>query len=417
MDYALIRKIIRDSVRIDHVRYACTEVVTIAHDNDRSLLYDGKYYSPLIDTIEDDLARLGIRCQSIARIISTIKGHIAYGNVVSPDGAFARALISKRVKSLFSRGKYPFSQMEEKIWGKILDVTGARKVIGIQPSRELCAAAHKRDIWVADVQHGIIGEGHLWYGERYRANDPKEQLPDAFCCWDYGSQEVIERWASKKGIRAIATGNRWVARFQRPLPDDWLAAKLIERYRAEAAYVSGKPTILVSLTWGDVSVDNGFMFDGLRDVIQKTSDRIRWLVRLHPNQLKGFATHEGKRFPDYYRKNLAGHVEWSVTTRSPLPVVLAHADLHISSFSSVGIEAAQMGVKSAMLDPRLRVQGNSEYDKFFRYYREKGMIYFVEETEDKILNWIEKNLNNKKMPEDFDRYDQEYAKLIDFLAN
>jgi len=110
-------------------------------------------------------------------------------------------------------------------------------------------------------------------------------------------------------------------------------------------------------------------------------------------------------------------VEWSVTTRSPLPVVLAHADLHISSFSSVGIEAAQMGVKSAMLDPRLRVQGNSEYDKFFRYYREKGMIYFVEETEDKILNWIEKNLNNKKMPEDFDRYDQEYAKLIDFLAN
>src|SRR5687767_8476343 len=112
MDYAILWKIFRDLFRIDRNHYGQTKVLTLAHDIDRSLLLDGKYYSPLVDTVEDDLRPYAIRCVSIARIISTVKGDLSYGNVHSPEGAFARALLCKRLKGLFSRGRYPFSRME-----------------------------------------------------------------------------------------------------------------------------------------------------------------------------------------------------------------------------------------------------------------------------------------------------------------
>ena len=57
MDYAIVRKILVDCLRRDREDYPRSNVLTVAHDNDRSLLHRGKFYSPLIDTIEDDLAK------------------------------------------------------------------------------------------------------------------------------------------------------------------------------------------------------------------------------------------------------------------------------------------------------------------------------------------------------------------------
>src|SRR5690606_892107 len=147
-------KVLRDCFRVDGPLPSPTPVLTVAGDNSRSVLYRGKYYAPLIDTISDALAARGVRTLSIARIISTIKNERSYGAVYAPDGAFARALVEKKLKSRFRRSAYPFSARERRVWERILDATQATKVVAIQPSRELCVACRDRGVWVADLQHG-----------------------------------------------------------------------------------------------------------------------------------------------------------------------------------------------------------------------------------------------------------------------
>lgn len=415
MDWSLAFKILRDCFRWDRVNYPRAEVLTVAHDTDRSLLHEGRWYSPLVDTLEDDLRARGVRCVSVARIISRIKGDLAYGKALSPEGAFARALVVKRLIGLLRRGgAYPYSQMEERIWGRILDATGVRRVVAIQPSRELCVACRKRGVWVADIQHGVIGESHPWYGETYRAHEPAEYLPHAFLCWDQGSLEVIDRWVAAKGVETIVTGNRWVARFIRPRAHDGLVGAMLEKFRAGYANPRGKPTLLVALSWGDVTIPNGFMVDALRDVIRQTQGQYHWLVRLHPNQLNGFATHEAGRFRRYFEENLQGYVEWELATRSPLPLVLSHVDMVISWNSSVSIEAAQMGIRTCLMDPRLLPGGS--YQDYYAYYREKGVVQVIEPTQQAILNGIQRYVARHRQGEDFDRYDAHYERLLDFMT-
>ena len=414
MDYALARKVILDCFKVSRIAYGKADVLTVAHDCDRHLLYRGKYYSPLIDTIEDDLSKVGIRCISIARLMSNYKGELAYGNVYSPEGAFARALVQKRLLGALFRHRYPYSRMEETVWGEILDETKARKVVAVLPSRELCVACKKRGVWVTDVQHGVIADSHPWYGERFRRDDPRDQVPNAFLCWDPGSEEVIGRWAPEKGAKIFVTGNRWVARFLRRRPDDHVVNELFSAYHAKRINPEGKPSILVTLAWGAVNIPNGIMVDELRDVIRSTADRYHWFVRVHPNALNGFAKHEGRAFPSYYHSNLEGLVEWETATRSALPLILSQCNLHISWGSSTSIEAAQLGIRSALLDPYLRTP--AKWGDYYGYYRRVGMIQFLEVAESEILRWIEANIGTKRPPEDFDRYDAAYRDVIDFVA-
>lgn len=414
MDYVIIKKIALDCFKIDTHEYPKSNVLTVAHDNDRSLMYRGKYYSPLIDTMEDDLAKSGVQCVSVARIISTIKGDVSYGKVFSPEGGFARSLIKKRLKGLIFRNQYPYSRAEEFVWGRILDKTGAKKVFGIQPSRELCMACHKRGIWVADVQHGVIADTHPWYGQAFRAQDVPDVLPSAFLCWDAGSKAVIDKWAQDKNIVTHVIGNRWLARFVRCDEADVMVRSLCEEYENHVPAVADRKTILVSLSWGNTNIENGFVPEGLEAVIKKTANRFRWLIRLHPNQVKGFASDEAPRFIGYFNNKLVGCAEWEAATSSPLPVVLQGVDLHISWNSSVSIEAAQIGIKSALLDPRLRSLG--EWSDYYGHYREAGLINLESEEEPTIMGWIERNLDSKAKEEDFNVFDTEYQKILKFIA-
>ncbi|MGI9341898.1 MAG: hypothetical protein ACR2QV_03570 [Gammaproteobacteria bacterium] len=414
MDTAIVRKIAADCFRWDAIDYPRSDILTIAHDTDRSLLVDGKWYSPLIDTIEDDLRARGIECVSVARIASRIKGAIAHGRVYSPDGQFARALLGKRVKAALSRRGYPYSRMEESVWARIVDRVRPTKLFGIQPSRELCTVCKQRGIWVADVQHGIIGEAHPWYGEEFRRADPPAQVPDAFLCWDNTSAAVIDAWAGAQGAATVTIGNRWLARFLDFDPRDALVNRLNEEFESSEREADSRPAILVALSWGEVNIPNGFIVDGLRDAIRSTSDRYRWHIRLHPNQVAGFASDEGKRFIGYFNEQLRGHAEWEAATRSALPVVLAHSDLVISWNSSVSIEATQMGIPSAQLDPRFR-SGEFAVDNYADY-RKGGLIELVEESSASIQQWAANRTGLKRASESLDAYDDSYDRLLNFLA-
>jgi hypothetical protein len=411
--FDIIRKIARDAFRIDNVEYEPADVLTVAHDNDRSYVYDGRHYSPLIDTLEDDLRKKRLKCLSVARIISVIKGDLAYGDVRSPEGAFARALIQKRLKALLFPAHYPYSFKEERIWARVLDETGARSVIAIQPSRELCKACHERGIWVADMQHGVIADTHPWYGKSFRSKDPVNQLPSAFLCWDEGSADVIRSWA-RDAIDVQVIGNRWLNRFLHPQKDDTLVSSVLRESLTDVNGSDDRPKILVSLSWGDKDIPNGFIADALEAAIRSTSDDYRWLIRLHPNQLVGFATHEGPLFQTYYNERLKGHAEWQWVTSAPLPFVLGQVDAHISWWSSVSIEASLAGLKTALLSPRLR-EGESHAD-YYGYFRSIGSIDLVQAKPDEIRAWLKENLSRPRNPRIIAAADEAYGALLAAIA-
>lgn len=414
MDLKLLKKLLRDVWRIDDVAYPHVKVLTVAHDTDRSYLYEGRWYSPVMDTIEDDLREQGVSCVSVARVISEIKGDKAYGHVLSPEGGFARALIGKRIKSLFQRGRYAFSWQERAVWRSVLLATGARFALAIQPSREMCSACHELGVWVADVQHGVIGQAHPWYGATFRQDDPPEQLPSAFLVWDEESAQVIRSWASPSGPTAHIIGNRWLSRFSAARAGDGLVNSALERFTAASPPAANKPAILVTLSWGTVAIPNGFITEALCNVIRQTADRYRWMVRLHPNQINGFATHEGDRFPVFCERELKGAVDWEASTQAPLPAVLRETDLHICWNSSSCIEAAMLGIRSALLDPDLRAGGIWEH--YYASYRASGMVDLVDDRESDIQNWITKSLRVNKTPPSQQRDDAGYREVLQHIS-
>lgn len=415
MEYSIILKIAKDLLKFDKINYGKARVLTVAHDNDRSYLFQGKYYSPLMDTIEDDLkAMYGVSCISIARIISVIKGKKSYAKVFSPEGKFARALIEKKISGIFRQQNFPYSKWEEQTWGLILDEVSPQKVLAILPSRELCKACHDRGIWVADVQHGVIAKNHPWYGANFRSGESKELLPDGFLVWDIGSANVINEWALEKGISVRVIGNRWLARFKQINKDDFLVQEARSRIGEYLNRSNTKPYILISLSWGEDNTVKGEVPKLLEEVIRSTADRYNWLIRLHPNQIIGFATHEFNIFIKQFDSRLSGFAEWEIATRSPLPVVLGFTDLHISWMSSVALEAAQMGIKSALLNPRL----NGIFkDDYFSEYNKLGIIDFVSYDGKVIKDWITENLNTKAQSKmEQQKNDTNYRELLDFIA-
>lgn len=407
MDYAVVRKVVRDVFRKDRVTYPDADLLTVAHDTDRSYLYDGRYYSPLIDTLEDDVRAAGGRCTSVARIISSIKGDKAYGDVRSPEGAFARAFLQKRLLGVLRRGSYPYSRPEENIWSEILSATGAKSVVAIQPSRELCVASHKKGVWVADIQHGVIAEQHPWYGQQFRSKDPVEQLPDAFLCWDHGSANVIRRWADER-IETPIVGNLWLNRFMRRAAHDTLV-RAVESQVGELP-CDGRKAVLVTLSWGAEDLSQGFIAKPLEAAILNTSGRIRWLIRLHPNQLTGFATDEGPRFLRYFDNTLKGHAHWEWATRVPLPYLLSRVDTHVSWHSSVSIEAALCGLRTGLLDPRL--WPGQEMEDYFSHLKSTGDIDLLTLREQDIVAWVDRTTKLGRRPKRLDDTETIYKQIV-----
>ena len=394
MDANVIKKIIGDLFRTRFETPMPCDVLTFACDTDRSVIIDGKAYSPIIDTIEFALVEQGLKCSSVARIASRLKGDRAFGNVVSPDGAFARALVSKRMKKTFAGKGYPFSVYEKRIWARLLEASEPRAVLGIMPSRELCSACHELGIYVADVQHGVISAEHSWYAGNTRGNEPSEWLPDEFWVWDASTAALLNDWVVAKGSQAVAVGNPWL-HFFRNDDANGIRAQLEQAYPIKTK----KPLALLTISWGvekmvrvhEGKAHNGFIPKAVEEAVLATSDIIDWRIRLHPNQLYGFARDEVSRFESYFDDTFGqSSVEWQSVSYLPLPMLLSHTDLHISWSSSVCIEAANFGLRSLIYSPDL-LPGSS-HPRYYEDLVEDGYVDKIELDAVAIKHWILQNL-------------------------
>ena len=390
------------------------DVLTVANDTDRGFYFDGIYYSPIMDSLEYSMRLEGIKVACIARILSSVRKPFSYSDVYAFDGSFMRSLAEKKMRRLIG-DKRPYSLWEERRWKKILDVCGAKKVIGIQPSRELCSACHKKGVWVADIQHGVIADGPVpYYDSRMRVKEPRHWAPDAILCWDSGSARVINEW-SKAGIKttAIEIGNPWHNRINFALEQDDLVKKICSSFGIEKINLK-RPSILVTLQYDRRELPNGLISDELLKVIRATSQQYSWKIRLHPNQLKGIAADEGRKFKRLFESDLHEHVEWEWATKAPLPIVMQGVVLHLTWSSSSGIEAALMGVPTGFLDPQRREGGNLNGCVGVNF---NETFSLVENNADEIDKWIKFKLTMKHSAVNRSEQHRNYKKLIKWIAS
>lgn len=407
MDTAIVFKILRDVFRKDKIDYPECDVLTFACDTERHTRYRGKHYSPLIDTLQDAMEQKGLRCVSITRIASVIKGEKSHGQVFSPEGGFARAMVLKRLKGIFNRSRYPFSYAEARVWRRVLETTKPKVVIGVFPSRELCSVCHEMGIWVADLQHGVIAESHPWYGQGFRGSEPVQWLPDAFLVWNEGTAKIIRKWASAIGIDIQIVGNPWVDRFRARRPDDELVNEL-ERIYPQTD--NPLPKALLSLSWGDETVGDGIIHPHVERFVLDTLDRYEWHFRLHPNQLQGYATDEGIDFKHYFSDTFPPEsINWQMASAMPLPLLLSRCDLHITTHSSVCIEAASFGIPSALTDPELSAGGKRS--DYYEYLVSAGYADKIGQSYDAITKWFERNENTRIEPSE--EHGEAFCEMLD----
>ena len=384
-----IKRLLRGALIRDtwHTLSPC-DVLLVRHDNNCGYTYQGKAYAHLLDSFGDLCTQKALKVRAVAKPSSVLVGTQAYYSPVSYSQAnmiigLPRLAIQIAKGPEFA-GKWAKSRRIA-LWVDILDKANPRIVVGIQPDEYLCRAGKERGIPVYDLQHGVIADEHKWYGEKYRISTPAEDLPDGFLCWDEQSVATIMKWADKKGVRTIKVGNPWFLRFSQNNPDDFLVREAIAQ---GGKYNDARPSILVSLQWGMLQPEvssHGIIVDALEKVILDTANKYDWILRLHPVQLRsGERETVLKYLVDTFGEEKTQ--SWLQASQDPLPIVLRQADLHITHSSTIVIEAAWMGVRSAILNQKICSGGHSE--GYYTHERSIGMAEVLSQDPEVIKQWI-----------------------------
>jgi hypothetical protein len=365
------------------------DILLVRHDNDCGYTFQGKAYAHLIDSFGDLCTKQTLKVRAVATPFSVLVGTRAYHSPVSYNQAHIIIGLFRQMVQVIKDAEIATRWVKSHrmaIWNDILDKAKPKIVVGIQPDEYLCRAGKNKGIPVYDLQHGTITDEHSWYGENFRASTPTEDLPDGFLCWDNQSATTISKWAHQKDIRVLNIGNPWFLRFIKADSDDLLVQEAIDQGKIR----DDRPCILLTLQWGmeynySDSCSNGVIIDALEKVILDTFYEYNWILRLHPVQLRG-----DEREPTlHYLTRTFGEEKtqfWLNSSQIPLPIVLRQVDIHITHHSTVVIEAAWMGVRSALLNQQIYKGGNKE--SIYAHERARGMAEVLPHNPEIIKQWI-----------------------------
>lgn len=356
------------------------DFLLFCHDVDRGVSINRKAYSPLIDSLKDEIEKQGFTCTSIAHPWSKLIGDNAYGNPIAINLSY---LFTKILKKLFGKFK---KNSELKLYEKLIRKAKPIVIITIGNSDSLCEAARNLNVFHAELLHGI-GYTPIPWGWDIKE---KKHLPQAILSLDPISTKTFSI-LEKRNIIIKEIPHPFLSRFQKDyeadLPVEWRTRKKTSKYNKE---------ILITLQWGYVDgidasptftgiLPNGLFFEELLEVIEQTSLNILWRFRLHPVQL---------RQPEKYKQQLLllnqtvklnSNCEWEESTKLPLPSVLKSCSAHITMISMCSYEAAYMGIPSLALCPTLQEHGQHEH--MFADLVDKGYLTKQLPNVTKILEW------------------------------
>jgi len=328
----------------------------MCHDNDRGYTYNNLPYSPLIDTINENIASFGYTTASLALPFSNLTGKKATGNPISVNGFFARLFVVSRLYSFFTSSRIKSKAIVIRyFWIQILKRVKPAIVICIQPSDSLCAAGKSLGIPIYDFQHGVIelNDPKGYYDPRHHSFFGPIGFPDAVLCWNDASANLIRRlWPS---VTTYVCGNPWVIRFMSPNPQDLLVSD--EIYRLRSKFSGSLPTNLVLLTtqWSQ-SFDRVEIPANIRDAIAiLVENNVQVSVKFHPTELRTYS----RSTLNKYARDALGAELWDNgvidLSEFALPAILKFAFYHITASSAATIEASHFKVKTGLWENNNRV--------------------------------------------------------------
>ncbi len=350
----------------------------VCHDVHRNSKKNGLYYAPLIDPIIEELTHKGYSCITLASPFSKISGKKCFGEVI----IYNYFILSSLFKRLISTGSFSLKNIETDpiiySYEKVIKKIQPRKIIGIQPSIELCIAAKKLNTSIYDMQHGLISDIN-YYNINKRKAFNQDGWPNLILCWDQESSDRIKT-ITRDSVDSLVVGN--------PAYHSKFGVELIEEpnleYLGKSKY---RMDVLVTLTYQDYYdeinykkkyQDNCFIEIGitseLANLIKKTSD-IFWRIRLHPIQAS-FKYSKVTNFLENYFKD-CNNIDWLSYTNISLGSALTNCSGHITIDSAAALDAAQNSIPSILVGCPGWSDSN-KINKYFKEYISSNMMKYIE---------------------------------------
>lgn len=319
------------------------DILYLCHDNSRPIFFNGKYYSPLIDSINIRLNKFSN--MTMALPFSKYGGDLTYGNVVNLNAHIIIALF-KRV--LFFRSIALKNKKKDfliKFYSELLIQIKPKVIIGIQPSTEICIAAKKLNIDVYDVQHGIIEveNKESYYSLEKRKLYNKESWPTYILCRNIESLNKISK--SIPYTKPIIIGNL----------NKYFYSKIYIVNRETKIVENHSKTILFTFQpfydkkFSLKNKHKGIVFPSilLKLILNSKYD---FILKLHPSQIQNsnlFKKHI-KAFDKLFLN--CNNVEYITCNKNPLEDSLIKSDLHITFNSACVYDALNYNLKTILLD-------------------------------------------------------------------
>jgi hypothetical protein len=229
--------------------------------------------------------------------------------------------------------------VNERLFDFLLDKLQPEKVVGLtyyNPAMMgLILACKKRNIPIADMQHGPQGALHASYADWTSVpTEGYELLPDEFYCWNDRDAGEINNSIFDRGIlahRAVNFGNPWTAFWKNP---------------ARPSSFASWPERLILYTLQPVE---GMLEPYLINAIRQTQHEYAWWFRLHPRQI---AKDKAILVETLQNARLEKVVNIDDASALPLPDILRHTTVHITKYSGCFLEAMEFEVPSVIIDER-----------------------------------------------------------------
>lgn len=388
--YAIASVLHRDSFR----EMSKVDLVFFSHDVDLSESKDGRPFGRLLDSIAEIGKSRGMSFAHVAHPYSILTGKRSWAGHYRMNRASAIAAVLRKLR--FKRFAYSYSENK---YRKILLLAQPRIVFTIGLPEALCRAARSLGIEIVEVLHGKGYQTIPWGWE----NRLDSELPSAVLALDPVSFETFNL-LKPRGVRVLFVEDFWLKRFSvregELLPTEWKFP--------ETLHIDNDHVVLVSMQWGynhdnlaepelDNILENGFLPQAIMNAISASHHDVQWLLRLHPVQLRSNRLSAVQRFVRLIELNNP-NVEWQDSTRMPLPSVLSRATRHATMNSGSTVEAAQMGVPTALFCPTLE-QGKIN-EGWYSDLRTSGFarLFDLEDAES-LLRWVREPLPLLNFPE------------------
>ena len=366
------------------------DILYLCHDNSRSILLDGKYYSPLIDSINIKLKNYSN--YTLALPFSKYSGNKAYGNTINLNFYIIISLLKRvviyRSRSLKNINHDPLIKFYIKLYKKLK----LKIIIGIQPSIEMCIAAKISKIKIIDVQHGIIStdETNGYYSPGKRFHTKNTGWPNYIFCRN--KQSFNEVLKLNNYTKPLLIGNLNKSFYENFQPN--IVENNLFKTKRKTILFTFQP-IYASESYSNDNLHHNIVFPTvLLNLI--LNSKYNFIIKLHPTQIRN------NNLLKIHMKALSmlfskyDNVDFIVNNQKPLEYSLVNSDLHITYNSASLFDALDYGLKTILLDDNL-----AKLYEFFGELMDSSYVIVDPSLENDFSKYFNKK-NHQEASIDFD---------------